>query len=162
MGSILLLSGGLFYLISSLVETFPEPLLWQKTNLQYMGTLLVLIGVFSLRREMKALEFSQIDLNGADQNIAYQYFLEILKNNEWNVLIDNGTEIRAKGYTSDNKSTLFASPKQLTIKFNEGIVLINCIVEPPKSNQITFGRNKAIVKNLTNEFFEKFKKKTNT
>lgn len=111
---------------------------------------------------MKALEFTPIYLNGADKNIAYQYFLEILMDNGWNILIDNGTEIRAKGYNTDNKSTLFASPKQLTIKFNEETILINCIVEPPKSNQFTFGRNKSIVNNLTNEFLEKFKKKANT
>lgn len=160
--SILLLTFGPLCLIKSLVETFKEELLWQRDNLLHGGILMIFIGFFTVRREIRALEFNQIDLNGVDKNIAYQYFIEILKDNKWMLSIDNETEIRATGYTSDNKSIFFSSPKQLTIKFYEQIILINCIVEPPRSNQITFGRNNAIVKKLTNTLLEKFEQKANT
>ena len=123
---------------------------------------MIFVGFFTLRREMKALEFNQIDLNRTDKKIAYQYFLDLLKENNWKIEINNGTKIQANGFTANNKSNFFVSSKQLTIKFYEQTVLINCIVEPPSTNQITFGRNKAIVKKLTDMFLEKIESKANT
>ena len=160
--SILLLTFAPLCLMKSFFGTFEEGLLWQKYNLLYGAFLMIFVGFFTLRREMKALEYNQINLNTTDKKIAYQYFLELLMENNWKIEINNGTEIQANGFTANNKFDFFASSKRLTIKFYEQTVLINCIVEPPSTNQITFGRNKAIVKKLTDMFFEKIESKANT
>jgi hypothetical protein len=154
--SILLLVTGGSFIYKALIESFPKEMPFEKDNLLLIGIIFIVTGIFTVNREFRKLEFYQVSLNGFDSREAASIIVAILKTNGWYINKHGSERIIASGANYDNNTYKFLSaPKQLTIIIVDDTLLLNCLVEPPRSNQVTFGNTKRIVTKLVDEFLSK-------
>jgi hypothetical protein len=129
---------------------------FEKHNLLLIGTILLVAAIFTFNREFRKLEFYEASLNGFDRQEAASLILNILKTNGWFIDEQGNDRIIASGANYDNNTYKFLSaPKRLTILIVDDTLLLNCLVEPPRSSQITFGNTKRIVIKTVDEFLSK-------
>jgi hypothetical protein len=154
--SIILFFTGSSFIYKALTEYFPKEMPFEKHKLLLIGMILIVAGMFTFNREFRKLEFYKVSLNGFDRLEAASLILDILKTNGWFIDEQENDRIIARGANYDNDTyTCLSAPKRLTILIVDDALLLNCLVEPPRSNQITFGNTKRIVIKMVDEFLSR-------
>jgi hypothetical protein len=154
--SILLFVTGGSFIYKASTEYFPKEMPLEKDNLLLTASIFIIAGLFTFNREFRKLEYYKLSLNGFDSRKAACLIVEILTTNGWFIDEQGNERIIASGANYDNNKYKFLSaPKRLTILIIDDILLLNCLVEPPRSSQVTLGNTKRIVVKLVHEFISK-------
>jgi hypothetical protein len=149
---ILLFTGGSF-IYKGVTEDFPKEMPFEEHNLLLIGTVMIVSGMLTFNREFRKLEFYAISLNGFDPSAAATLIVDILKENAWVIDEQCKDKIIASGANYDNRTNrIFSARKLLTILIVDDTLLLNCLVEPPGSNQVTFGNTRRIVIKVVDAF----------